>query len=205
MSSILRDKSPALPSAAVLGAHAAMGRTRGKSLSPGVPEAHAGTDRLKRLLELIQSPRGQRRCKMPQFKREYQLYISVMVSTITSSLRGHRRPETEPAGVSSRSKTASLKSQKRANLPITISVFQFSPKDASLCGLAQGQSEYDIAWKRNSNKPLSANIRLQMTTLLTLCECAQTHRSRKGGKHQITLSGIIKSIQGSPVTTKGSH
>lgn len=121
MSSILRDKSPALPSAAVLGAHAAMGRTRGKSLSPGVPEAHAGTDRLKRLLELIQSPRGQRRCEMPQFKREYQFYISVMVSTITSSLPGHRRPETEPAGVSSRSKTASLKSQKRANLPITIS------------------------------------------------------------------------------------
>lgn len=55
MSSIVRDKSPAFPSTAVLGAHAAMGRTRGKSLSPSNLEAHAGTDRLKQLLELVHS------------------------------------------------------------------------------------------------------------------------------------------------------
>lgn len=33
-----------------------------------------------------------------------------------------------------------------------------------------------------------------MATLLTLFGHAQTHRDRKGGKHQITLSGIITSI-----------
>lgn len=111
----------------------------------------------------MQPPWGQRRREMPQFKREFQFYISVMLSTAMSSLRGRRRAETEPAG----SKTASLKPQNVLIYPqpflppSTNSLFSsFLQSSNLLCllhtAVAHGDSECDIAWQRHLNEPLSA-------------------------------------------------
>lgn len=134
-----------------------------------------------------QSPRGQRRCEMPQFKRKFQFYISVMLSTVTSSLQACRRAETETAGASSRSKMAGLKSHY-----VLIYPQPFLLPSQNLCFLVFSKSLKHLCLLYSG----VAHGRLWMDALPTLCERAQTHRCRKGGQHQITLSGIIRSIQG---------
>lgn len=120
--------------------------------------------------------------------------------------------KTGPTGVSLSSQTHESDHNHSLQLP-KISIF---PRWSCV---VHGDLECNIAWQKLNLSWLQINLwcakciytsvisdsSFQIAPLLMLFQLAQAHRWREHGNHQITLSGIIRSIHDSPFNNKSSH